>query len=537
MESLFTRVKPDKSTRLKPDKSTRAKNEESTPVEPDTSTRIKPDTSTRVKPDTSTRVKPDTSTRVKPVKSTRVESDKYTWAEPDNITRVKPEESIRVKPSKSGHSRQQIELQPGTVIKERFQLQHQLGEGGMGVVFAARDLLQEEVSHEESLIAIKFMSKGVKDHPEAFRLLQQECKKSQDLAHPNIVTVFDFDRDGDLVYLTMQLLEGQSLGAYLSDHQYETESLQEVEPILTDIVAGLSYAHQQGIVHSDLKPENVFLTEQGAQVIDFGIARAIKQGDKTNSDVLALTPAYASLEMFQGAVPDAKDDIYALACISYQLLAGRHPFDNKSAEIAYNNKLTPKQIDGLSARQWQALLRGLSFDREERQPTVDEFLQQLLPQRRQPWKYAAYAASAIAVLFALFFLFKPAELVEADLFENPGPESPLSPIEQQQIGDYLEVAEVHMMVGRLISPPGSNALDEYQKILQLHPYDRQAIEGLKLLLSQISDQAQKAVDTGELSKADVLVTIGLEVNGNHERLLAIKKQLPDRRSQPKESKE
>jgi serine/threonine protein kinase len=313
--------------------------------------------------------------------------------------------------------------------------------------------------------------------------------------------------------------------------------LQAVEPILTDIVAGLSYAHQQGIVHSDLKPENVFLTEQGAQVIDFGIARAIKQGDKTNSGVLALTPAYASLEMFQGAVPDVKDDIYALACISYQLLAGRHPFDKKSAKIAYNDKLTPKQIDGLDARQWQALLQGLSFDRDERQPSVDEFLQQLLPPRRQPWKYAAYAASAIAVLFALFFLFKPAELVEVDLFENPGPESPLSPIEQQQIDDYLEVAEVHMMVGRLISPPGSNALDEYQKILQLHPYDRQAIGGLELLLSQISDQAQKAIDTGELSTADVLVTIGLEVHGKHERLLAIKKQLSARGSQPKESKE
>ena len=506
-------MKPDNSTRVKPDNSTRVKPDNSTRVKPDKYAWVEPDNSTRVKPDNSTRVKPDNSTRVKPDNSTRVRPDKYAWVEPD----------------KSRHSRQQIELRPGTIIKKRFQLQDQLGEGGMGVVFAARDLLQEEVSHEESLVAIKFLSKGVKGHPEAFRLLQQECKKSQELAHPNIVTVFDFDRDGDIVYLTMQLLKGQSLGAYLSEHEYEAESLKAVEPILSDIVAGLSYAHQQGIVHSDLKPENIFLTEQGAQIIDFGIARAIKQSDKTNCDVLALTPAYASLEMFRGAVPDAKDDLYALACISYQLLAGKHPYDNKSAEIAFNDKLTPKQIDGLGARQWQALLQGLSFDRDERQPSVDEFLQQLLPKRRQPWKYAAYAASAMAVIFALFFLFKPAELVEQDLFDNPGPESPLSPIEQQQIDDYLEVAEVHMMVGRLISPPGSNALNEYQKILQLHPYDRQAIGGLKQLLSQISDQAQKAMDTGELSKAEVLVTIGLEVNGNHERLLAIEKQLPTRR--------
>lgn len=477
-----------------------------------------------------TRVKPDNPTQAEPEnKPTQVIPDNSTRVMPDKAPRVMPDNATRIKPNRSWHSLQQIELRPGTIIKKRFKLLEQLGEGGMGVVFAARDLLQEEVSQEESLIAIKFLSAGVKDHPEAFRLLQQECKKSQELAHPNIVTVFDFDRDGDIVYLTMQLLSGQSLVEYLSDHEFETKSLQAVEPILSDIVAGLSYAHRQGIVHSDLKPENIFLTEQGAQVIDFGIARAIKQSDKADSDVFALTPAYASLEMFSGAAPDAKDDLYALACITYQLLTGKHPFGGKSAEIAFDSKLAPKQIDGLGTRQWQALLQGLSFDRDERQPSVDEFLQQLLPQRQQPWKYAAYAASAMAVIFALFFLFTPAELVEPDIFENPGPESPLTPIEQQKIDDSLEVAEVHMMVGRLISPPGSNALDEYQKILQLHPYDRQAIGGLKQLLSQMSDQAQKAIDTGQLPKAKVLVATGLGVNGKHERLLALKKQLPSLR--------
>jgi serine/threonine protein kinase len=458
---------------------------------------------------------------------TKITRDKSTRVVADDSTRVVADDSTRVIADKPRQSEQQTELQPGMVIKERFQLQHQLGEGGMGVVFAARDLIQEEVSNEESLIAIKFLSEGIKGHPDAFRLLQQECKKSQGLAHPNIVTVFDFDRDGDIVYLTMQLLTGRSLEEHLSDHEFETTPLQAVEPILTDIVAGLSYAHQQGIVHSDIKPENIFLTDQGARILDFGIARAIKQSDTTNGNVLGLSPAYASLEMFHDAVPDAKDDIYALACITYQLLAGRHPFNRKSAKDAYNDKLTAKQIDGLGAKQWKALLLGLSFERDDRQSSVDAFLQQLLPQRRQPWKYAAYAASAIAVVFGLFYLLAPVELVEPNLFENPGPEIPLNLIEQQQISDYLEVAEVHMMVGRLISPPGSNALNEYQKILQLQPYDRQTIEGLKLLLSKISDRALKAIETGELSKAEMLVTIGLDIYGNHAGLLAIKKQLPE----------
>ena len=445
-------------------------------------------------------------------------------------TRLKPEagrtEPWKAKPEPAADA-QHVGLQPGAVIKQRFLLQERLGEGGMGVVFTARDLLQEEVSQEKSLIAIKFLSEGIKDQPNAFRMLQQECKKSQELAHPNVVTVYDFDRDGDLVYLTMELLSGQSLDDFLHEHDFETLPLKEVQPILTEIVAGLSYAHEQGIVHSDLKPENVFLTERGAKILDFGIARAIKQSDESKSGVIAYTPAYASLEMIRGAPPDVKDDIYALACITYRLLAGKHPFGGRSAEQAYNENLAPEPIDGLGARQWEALTRGLSFDIEERQDSAEAFLVELLPKRRQPWMYAAFVALAAALVFAYFYVIKPPELVETDLFQNPGPEIAVSAEVQQQIDDHLEVAEVHMMVGRLISPPGGNALDEYRKVLPLQPFDRRAIKGLRELLAMMSDEAIKAIEAGDLSRAEVLVTTGLEVHAKHERLLSIKQQLSE----------
>ena len=502
MDTLSTRVKPEKATQSLQE------------------ARSKPDTDsekTRVKPETDsekTRLKPQADTQ-----KTRVKPEADRSGPEADKQKTGPEARTDARPTR---------LQPGAVIKHRFLLQERLGEGGMGVVFTARDLLQEEVSHEKSLIAIKFLSEGIKDLPNAFRMLQQECKKSQDLAHPNVVTVHDFDRDGELVYLTMELLSGQSLEAYLSDHEFESLPLKEVESILTEIVAGLSYAHQQGIVHSDLKPENVFLTERCAKILDFGIARAIKESDESKSDVIAYTPAYASLEMIQGAPPDVKDDIYALACITYRLLSGRHPFRGRSAEEAFNEKLAPEPIDGLGARQWQALSRGLSFDLEERQESADAFLLQLLPKRRQPWMYAAIVALATALVFAVYVAFKPPELVEVDLFANPGPEIPVSPAVQQQINDHLEVAEVHMMVGRLISPPGGNALDEYQKVLQLQPFDRQAIKGLNGLLEQMSNQAIKAIEAGDLSRAEVLVTTGLEFYVKHERLLSIKEQLSER---------
>jgi serine/threonine protein kinase len=485
------------------------------------STRVKPKKARQSRQET--RFKPkaaDTAkTRLKP------EADRLHPETELQKTRLRPEaDTPRAEPEIDAH---RMGLQPGAVIKQRFLLQQRLGEGGMGVVFTARDLLQEEVSQEKSLIAIKFLSEGIKDQPNAFRMLQQECKKSQELAHPNVVTVYDFDRDGDLVYLTMELLSGQSLDDFLHEHEFEALPLKEVETILTEIVAGLSYAHQQGIVHSDLKPENVFLTERCAKILDFGIARAIKQSDESKRDVIAYTPAYASLEMIKGAPPDVKDDIYALACITYRLLAGKHPFGGRSAEDAFNENLAPEPIDGLGVRQWQALSRGLSFDLEERQESAEAFLEELLPKRRQPWMYAAFLALATALVFAYFYVIKPPELVETDLFENPGPEIVVSQEVQRQIDDHLEVAEVHMMVGRLISPPGGNALDEYQKILPLQPFDRRAIKGLKELLALMSDQAIKAIEAGDLSQADVLVTTGLEVYAKHERLLSIKEQLSE----------
>lgn len=456
----------------------------------------------------------------------------------DIKTRLKPQKTrvsqkTRIKPVTTEPHSTPFKLQPGTVIKERFKLEFQLGEGGMGVVFAARDLVSEDVSHEESLVAIKFLSEDVKDHPQAFQLLQQECKKSQQLAHPNIVTVYDFDRDKDIVYLTMQLLPGQSLKSYLNGHEFEIRPLTEVLPILSDIVAGLSYAHQQGIVHSDLKPENIFLTEQGAKIIDFGIARAIHKSDTSTEQVHALTPAYASLEMFQGEEPHARDDIFALACISYQLLAGKHPFSGKSTEQAFQQKLEPKRIDGLNDQQWQGLLRGLSFDCEQRQQTAEEFLQPLLPKRHQPWKYFALSATFIVFVFVLYVSFKPAAIIAPDLFNNPAAEKPLTEQEQQQVNEFLEVADVHMMVGRLVSPAGSNALDEYRKILKFHPFNRQAIAGLKQLLQQLADQAIQSIASGDFDRAEKLVAIGLEINPGQKNLIAIKKQIPKHRLQNK----
>ena len=216
------------------------------------------------------------------------------------------------------------EIGPGYVLKERFELMDKLGEGGMGAVYKARDLLKVEAKDRNPYVAVKLLSGDFKEHPEAFIALQRETSKAQKLAHPNIATVYDFDRDHGTVYMTMEVLEGQELNDFIKKTIPDDGlPVEEAMDILAQLCEGLKYAHNRGLVHSDFKPGNCFVQHDGTvKLLDFGIARASAtkagtEGDKTLFDpgeLGALTPAYASIEMFEGIAPDPRDDIYALAC-------------------------------------------------------------------------------------------------------------------------------------------------------------------------------------------------------------------------------
>jgi hypothetical protein len=235
--------------------------------------------------------------------------------------------------------------------------------------------------------------------------LQREAKKAQTLAHPNIVTVYDFDRDGAMVYLTMELLSGRPLRQLLRDADFKGMPYAQALPIVTGIAKALAYAHERGFVHCDLKPANVFLTDHGeVKVIDFGIARVFRKPEEDLEATVfdagslgGMTPTYASAEMLEHRDPDPRDDIYALGCITYELLTGRHPFDRLPATQARSAKFKPQRPKDLGRRQWRALREALAFDREKRTPTVPQFLHGISGERRAI-EYVAMAGSAIAVV-------------------------------------------------------------------------------------------------------------------------------------------
>jgi non-specific serine/threonine protein kinase len=298
-------------------------------------------------------------------------------------------------------------LSVGSVLDERYELVEELGHGGMGVVYKALDRTTAEFKDRNPYVAIKLLNEEFKRHPLAVRSLQREARKAQKLAHPNIVSVYHFARDGGNVYMVMELLIGQSLDQ-LQRRQYRGGMpVKKVNEFLNAMAAGLGYAHEQGIVHADFKPSNVFVAAKGViKVLDFGVARAARtlndQGDKTIFDagqLGAISPPYASVEMLTGQAPDPRDDIYALACVTYLLLSGHHPFNRIDAVKARLAGLQPTPIKSVSRSQWQALKRALAFERAERTASVNEFVAQFsVRHRTKSWWPITAAIATVALL-------------------------------------------------------------------------------------------------------------------------------------------
>ena len=302
------------------------------------------------------------------------------------------------------------ELGSGSIIKQRFKLISVLGTGGMGKVYKGLDLLKEEAKDKKPYVAIKLLNEDFKDHPEAFISLQRESSRQQKLAHPNIATIYDFDRvggPGTPVFITMELMEGMEIKHYIRKTVRKQKGLPfpEAFTIIKQLVDALSYAHQRRLVHSDFKPGNCFLCNDGTvKILDFGIARAVKnpvtgEAEKTLFDpgkLGALTPAYASYEMLQGEEPDTRDDIYALGCVAYELLTSKHPYNKVPANKAKAAKLFPPIVPGLKKKQNRALQRSVAFERAKRSPTVEHFLTEL--EAKYIWYKSPLTIAAILFL-------------------------------------------------------------------------------------------------------------------------------------------
>lgn len=391
-------------------------------------------------------------------------------------------------------------LGPGCVIKNRFVLEREIGKGGMGVVFAAIDRRKEEAQDPNPLVALKVLSADFQRHPQSFIALQREARKAQTLAHPNVVTVFDFDRDGDVVYMTMELLKGRSLEAITREARDVGVAPQLALPIIRGIAEGLAYAHRKGFVHSDLKPANIFVTQEGTpKILDFGIARAVPSSSADDrNDVFdagslgAYTEAYATHEMVEGRDPHPADDMYALGIIAYELLCGAHPFLRHSAPSAQELGIRPESLRGLKRKHARAIAACLSFERRDRPQDAAAFLK----------SFSGTAALQQASIAAAASLAVAAGYLSYQNYQETGPAIAFSQLSSQQQHEFIEKMAQGEEEWSFFQREGIGvaliaAIDLYADAYRIHPRNRDAVAALNeaaqaLLQSAQTEQERRA---------------------------------------------
>jgi len=245
------------------------------------------------------------------------------------------------------------------ILNDRYYLEELLGSGGMAVVFRAQDLTLERK------VAIKILREDFSRDQE-FRLrFQQEAKAVAKLSHPNIVTVHDFGYQDDRLFIVMEYVPGSDLKAILKSQG--KLDIDEALSLLIKASAGIGHAHRAGIVHCDIKPQNLLVTpDKQIKVVDFGIARALVSiAPDEKSDVVWGSPKYFSPEQASGTAPSPASDVYSLGVVLYEALTGQLPFQaDSSEELAnYHRETLPP-----SARQLNPLIPS----------KVDEFLMVVL---------------------------------------------------------------------------------------------------------------------------------------------------------------
>ena len=271
------------------------------------------------------------------------------------------------------------EVVVGDVLRGRYVIKNVLGLGGTGTVFEAIDRYRLDLPESGQRVAIKVLHSGTAGQPAVLTDLRREFQLLQSLSHPNIIRAHEYDRDGDTAFFTMEYLSGLSLESVLSAHREVVLGRAHALIIIRDVAAALEHAHTRGVVHGDLNPGNIFITNDGEiRVLDFGAAHTPSESPTVTEsawDATAYaTPRYASAQLLDGERADVRDDTYSLACVLYVLLAGKHPFGELNAAQARAQRLKPSRPPGLTGKQWQSLRAALSFDRQRRPADIAGWL-------------------------------------------------------------------------------------------------------------------------------------------------------------------
>ncbi|TDC01899.1 Stk1 family PASTA domain-containing Ser/Thr kinase [Nonomuraea longispora] len=219
----------------------------------------------------------------------------------------------------------------GRLLDGRYRIESRIARGGMATVYLALDIRLDRT------VALKVMHRSLAEDPAFVRRFIGEAKSVASLSHPNIVHVFDQGTDTDVVYLSMEHVPGRTLRDILRDRG--RLPAREALEIMIPVLAALGAAHQAGLVHRDVKPENVLMTDDGrVKVVDFGLARAIEATNQTRTGVMIGTIGYMSPEQVTTGGADVRSDVYAAGIMLFELVTGQQPYDGETPmSVAYRH--------------------------------------------------------------------------------------------------------------------------------------------------------------------------------------------------------
>ena len=324
-----------------------------------------------------------------------------------------------VRPSRVGAATGQ--LAPGSVLGDRYEILQLLGQGGMGAVYKARDL------ELERLVALKVIRPDLASHPEILRRFKQELILAREVTHRNVVRIFDLGQASGVRYITMQYVEGRDLRALL--HEKGKLTPEEAVPIFLQIAAALEAAHHAGVVHRDLKPQNVMVDKDGrVYVMDFGLARSLETPGMTQTGALMGTPEYMSPEQAKGMKVDARSDLFSLGIIFYEMLSGVSPFKADTAMATMFKRTQERAVplaqagSGVPVFLSDIVSKCLEIEPEERFASARELAQQLeiwlgpsagssttilpAPRTAAYWKWASAALAVLLTVAVIAFRLK-----------------------------------------------------------------------------------------------------------------------------------
>jgi len=351
------------------------------------------------------------------------------------------------------------ELTTGSTFAGRYQIIEELGRGGMGRVYKVFDTKIKEK------VALKLIKPEITADRETIERFRNELKLARKIRHKKVCQMFDLGEAGETHYLTMEYVPGEDLKNMI--RMSRIMSVGAAVNIARQIAEGLAEAHRLGVVHRDLKPGNIMIDREGdVRIMDFGVARTLKEKGITGDGVIVGTPEYMSPEQVEGEDVDRRSDIYSLGAILYEMVTGRRPFEGHTAlSVALKQKTeTPRNPRELNAQVSEVLnrliLKCLEKDRGKRYATVEEVLAELVgleegiptPEKAIPRGKSQtsreitvklnvkkilipgiIAAAAIVAIAAFLLLRKPGpalnpKLILVSIFENQTGDKDLDPL-------------------------------------------------------------------------------------------------------------